>query len=41
MIICFYDGSRLHCNKIEFGVGELIVDEYRIVNIDEILKIVG
>ena len=42
MVIIMYDGSRLTCNEIEFSNTDnaVIVDEYRIVPIIEILRII-
>ena len=41
MKIYFYDGSVLTCNKIEFGIDGLIVDEYRLVVPEEIRMILS
>ena len=41
MTIIFYDGSRLGCNEIEFGIDGLIVDGYRVVPLNHVLKIVS
>ena len=40
MRIYFYDGSEMECYKIEIGMyGNLIVDEYRVVPMDEVINI--
>lgn len=40
MRIYCYDGSKLDCTVIEFCMdGNLIADEYRIVPLDEIIRI--
>jgi len=42
MIIIFYDGSRMVCEKIEFSMdGNIIADEYRTIPIADVLKIVA
>lgn len=42
MIIVMRDGSTLHCGQIDFMEydGNVIADEYRIIPINEILKII-
>lgn len=42
MTIIFYDGSKLDCNEIEFSTdgSNIIADQYRIVPLIEILRIV-
>ena len=40
MVIIMLDGSQLTCNTIEFCGGDLIADEYRIVPITEVLRII-
>lgn len=43
MKIIFYDGSALECNSIEIsGDGKnLIADEYRVVPLIEVLRIIA
>lgn len=41
MKIFFYDGSVLTCNKIEFGIGGLFVDENLIVVQEEVRMILS
>jgi len=41
MKIYFYDGGVLTCNKIEFGIDGLIVDEFRLVPLEEIRMILS
>lgn len=41
MKIYLYDGSTITCNKIEFGIDGLIVDEYRLVAQEEVRMILS
>lgn len=41
MKIYLYDGSTLTCNKIEFGIDGLFVDEYRVIPLEEIRLILS
>lgn len=41
MTIYFYDGSHMTCSEIEFENDSLIVDECRIVEPIEVLRIVS
>lgn len=40
MTVIYTDGSRLECSEIEINGDKIICDEYRIVPINEVEKII-
>ena len=41
MTIYFYDGSMLSCETLDPGADGMIADEYRLVDLSEVVRIVA